>query len=57
VINIETFIIGDVVTCKGYNWIVTSYDAEYNTCDLINGYKEEKWNVDAKSIKLIVKSP
>jgi hypothetical protein len=46
---------GDFVSYKGESWLITTIDENDNLCDLINQYKEEKWNVDVNSIKLIAK--
>lgn len=50
--NFET---GDFVAHNGEGWIITSIDNEDGICDLINKYKEEKWNVDLKRVTLLVK--
>lgn len=48
---------GDFVSYKGEGWLITTIDKS-NTpyvCDLINQYKEEKWNIDINNIILIAK--
>lgn len=49
------FEMGDFVSYKGEGWLITTIDKSDHLCELINQYKEEKWNVDINSIKLIAK--
>jgi hypothetical protein len=45
--------VGDFVEYRDYRWIVINTDTEF--CDLMNGFQEERWNVEIKAIKLIAK--
>lgn len=47
------FNIGDFVKFRNSRWLVISVDV--NTCDLMNGYKEEHWNANKEDITLIAK--
>lgn len=51
--KIVDFNIGDFVEFRGARWIVINVDTD--TCDLMNGYQEEKWNVYKKDLTLIAK--
>lgn len=47
------FNVGDFVEFRNTRWIVINVDV--NTCDLMNGYQEEKWNVHQKDLTIIAK--
>lgn len=47
------FNVGDFVEFRGARWIVINVDDD--TCDLMNGYQEEKWYADKKGLILVAK--